>query len=123
MTTSDGSDQSRVPTSLYSYRSATSGSTFAARRAGSQQATSPVMTSSTGTHVSVQGSYADTPQSCVAITPPSNSLAISPSATPIPTNRTPIRITSPRTSQPFPPTPLRIPIPSLLPPPFYPTPP
>src|SRR5258706_11516490 len=79
----------------YSYRNATSGSTFAARRAGSQHATRPVMISNTGTHVSVHGSYADTPQSCVPITRHSARLASRPRPTPIPSKLTPIRITTP----------------------------
>src|SRR5437867_5160844 len=70
---------------LHSYRSATSGSTLAARRAGIQQARSPVIISKAGTHVSVHASYGDTPQSCVAMTRPSARLAIIPSPTPIAT--------------------------------------
>src|ERR1039457_4308534 len=51
---------------LHSYRSATKGSTRAARRAGNQQARNPVIRSRTGTQINVHGSYADTPHSCVA---------------------------------------------------------
>jgi hypothetical protein len=41
---------------FYSYRSATSGSTDAARCAGTQHATSPVISNNIGTRISVHGS-------------------------------------------------------------------
>jgi hypothetical protein len=46
----------------HSYRNATSGSTLAARLAGSRQAASPVITTSATTAPNVHGSVADTPQ-------------------------------------------------------------
>jgi hypothetical protein len=46
----------------YSYRSATMGSTFVARRAGKRQANKPMATIMAATEPSVQGSEGETPQ-------------------------------------------------------------
>src|SRR5262249_7741289 len=51
----------------HSHRSATSGSTFVARRAGIQQATSATRTSDTAVAPNVEGSVALTPNSSVDI--------------------------------------------------------
>ena len=81
-----------------------------ARRAGLQQASTPVNASSAGTPTMVGGSYDETPQGWLPITRPSNSATASPMAIPAPTSFKPLRITIPSTLPRSAPRAVRMPI-------------
>ncbi len=94
---------------FYSARRATSGSTFVARRAGMEHASSAMLTNMTAAATKVAGSVAVTPKSRLAITRVRATAAGIPMATPSSAKTRPCRTTSVNTSFRVAPRAVRIP--------------